>query len=114
MRKLCVTAAMVRYASDARDGRGVRRSGGVLLVPQILDPETWERLATAQQQELLEQSREDRTAGVVLASGESEIEASRKRQADHRDAVRQAMDQARLGGLDYVRHKEAQVRRLTR
>jgi hypothetical protein len=52
-----VTQAMRKSLDVARDRNGNPQRGGIMVVPSILSPEAWQKLATVHQRKLLQEAK---------------------------------------------------------
>jgi predicted nuclease of restriction endonuclease-like RecB superfamily len=101
---------MKRQLSDLRSAQSNSRRGGVMRVPAIMSVDAWEALASVQQDQLITDSYEDR----VDRSNPVAIPEPDTSQRDHQEAYRKYNEQKKLGGLDYVRHREELIKQQTR
>ena len=95
--------------NDSQRAQFTRAQQTILSWPSIIGVDEWEAIAVSSQQNLVDSSYEDRAdRSPTVTTPEPD------RQAEHQEAYRKYHEQTKLGSLDYVRHKEAQIKERTR
>jgi hypothetical protein len=101
---------MKKRLSELRSSRSNSRRGGIMKVPPILDCDTWEALASVQQDALIDASHEDRVGRGerLVMHVESKDEAAFRAHRESEVLYQQARREQPQAIRDYL---NAQVRK---